>query len=67
MIEKKDQELARGRTMGHSVDSPTAAVNEPSVRTVPPKPLFRCRVCGYEIGSPGLCGECACEDDGAIW
>lgn len=23
--------------------------------------------CGHPVASPGLCGECACEDDGAIW
>ena len=26
--------------------------------------LFRCSGCGYPVARPGLCGECACEDDG---
>lgn len=26
-----------------------------------------CGGCGCRIGSPGLCGECSCEDDCALW
>jgi hypothetical protein len=27
----------------------------------------KCVECGYPIKYPGLCGECGCEDDCAIW
>lgn len=29
--------------------------------------VYACEDCGCSIGSPGLCGECGCEDDGALW
>jgi hypothetical protein len=29
--------------------------------------VFACVECGCSVGSPGLCGECSCEDDCAIW
>lgn len=28
----------------------------------------RCPGCGFQVAEPNqLCGECACENDGAIW
>lgn len=27
----------------------------------------RCSSCGFIVATPGLCGECSCEDDGDIW
>lgn len=26
-----------------------------------------CIICGCRVAERGLCGECACEQDGAIW
>jgi hypothetical protein len=33
----------------------------------PTPPAHRCKACNYPVAEPGLCGECACEDDGDIW
>lgn len=27
------------------------------------EPAHRCMSCQYPVASPGLCGECSCEDD----
>lgn len=30
-------------------------------------PWPTCKECGSKVREEGLCGECACEDDGALW
>lgn len=28
---------------------------------------YSCVECGCRVAAPGLCGECSCEDDCALW
>lgn len=65
--EREAERFAKRRSLPASKRHVAESKRKPSLDDLDARSPFRCVECGSPVASKGLCGECACEDDGAIW